>query len=262
MPEMSDFGSEEYPLRCSALPTLPRCTWRATMLHLGLISDDSGKAADTGSAVHRAVEVWHKEKDVAGALAAVRAHLSDFPQADLDEVRLHFTPYANDPRNAECDLVHNELPVKFRLPPHESDPTGSPIFVRGTLDQIRRERGQLFLWDVKTSQKDGWTLAHEHALQLAAYCRGASETLGVTVYPGGIIRTRGYRTRGAPPAETRPPGVFFGAPFATHQIDALLESVRLAVAQIRGGSVQLGPGEWCSYCPAMGLDSCLPMLEG
>lgn len=230
------------------------------MLHLGLISDDSGKAADTGSAVHRAIEVWHKEKDVAGALAAVRAHLSDFPLADLDEVRLHFTPYTQDPRNINCDLVHNELPVRFQLPPHDSDPTGSPIFVHGTLDQIRRERGQLFLWDVKTSLKDGWVLAHEFSLQLAAYCLGAAKTINQTVYPGGIIRTRGYRTRTAPPAAQQPHGVFFGAPFSLHQIDALLESVRLAVAQIRSGSVQLGPGEWCQYCPAMGMDSCLSML--
>lgn len=257
---LSDFGSAAHPLRCSALPLLTRCNWRAVMLYLDLLEDRSGAAADTGSATHAAVEHWHQHGDTQAALDSVRAGLAKFPLAELDEVRLHFTPYTLDPRN-RVRLVVNEMPVEFTLDPADRDPTGLPIHVRGTLDQIRRgPDGRLYLWDLKTSKKDGYTLLHEHALQLAAYCVGAASKLNETVYPGGIIRSRGWRTRGCDPT-TAPAGVFFHAEITPDVIPLLLDTVRESVASIRAGEITVGPGDQCSYCPAGGLASCLSRLQ-
>lgn len=257
---LAEFGTEAFPLRCSALPLLTRCHWRATMLFLGLADDTSGEAADSGSGTHHAVEHWHKHGDMQAALDDVRRNLHKFPLADLDEVRLHFTPYTLDPRN-RVTLVANELPVKFTLSPADRDPTRQPIHVKGTLDQIRRgPDGRLLLWDLKTSKRDGMSLLNEHAFQLAAYCLGAAQELGEPVHPGGIIRSRGWRTRGCDPT-TAPSGVFWHAEFTLDQINVLLDTVRESVASIRSGEITTGPGDHCNYCPAGGLSSCLTRLH-
>lgn len=263
MKDVSEFGTDAAPLRCSALPLLVKCGWRATMLHLGIVDDSSGEAADTGTAVHAAVEHWHKSGDTRAALDSIRARLGEFPLADLNEARLHFEPYTLDPRNApsRVRLIANELPVQFNLAPSDRDPTGRPIVVTGTLDQIRQgPDGRLCLWDLKTGRRDGWAMLHDYALQLAAYCVGARAKLGKEVHPGGIIRSRGWRTRGCDPT-TEPPGVFFHSVFGVEDLDALLDAVREAVASIRSGTLNVGPGEHCSYCPSGGLQSCLPKLR-
>lgn len=256
----AELASEKQPLRCSSLPLLVRCNWRAVMLQVGLLTDDSGQAADTGSAVHRGVEVWHRTGEVEQAFVAMRDSLKDFPLADLDEARLHFEPYVEDPRN-QVTLVANELPVTFALAPHASDLTGQPIYVKGTLDQLRRgPDGRVYLWDLKTGRKEGWDMIHEYALQLAAYCVGAAEVLGEVVHPGGVIRSRGWRKRGVVPADA-PAGVFFHCPFGVDDLQLLLDDVRLTIAQVRGGEVQPRSGDWCSYCPAGGLSGCLAILK-
>lgn len=256
------YGTEDRPLRCSALDSLVRCHGRALLFHIGLITDESGAAADTGSATHAAVEHWHANGDLQEALDHVKRNLPKFPRADLDEVRLHFTPYTKDPRNqpGRARLIANELKVQFTLDPSENDPTGLPIHVTGTLDQIRRgPDGRAYLWDLKTGSPTGYAMVHKHAFQLAAYCLGAAAAIGETVHPGGIIRSRGWRTRGCDPT-TAPGGVFFHATFAVEHIPFMLDRVRESVAAIRSGDLTVGPGDDCEWCPAGGLQGCVPQL--
>jgi RecB family exonuclease len=261
MTDLSLFGTAEHPLRCSALPSLVRCPWRAAMLFTGMIQDSSGKAADTGSAVHAAVDSWHGNgQDFAAALRAMRERIEEYPLADFGEAELHFRPYCKDPRNARAEIVQREKKVAFSINPAEGDPHG-PIYLRGRLDQIRRgPDGRLYVWDLKTGNPEGWVMVHEHASQLAAYAVGATLTLGEEVHPGGVIRTRGWRKRGVDPA-SEPDGVFWHAPFDFEGALLILDTVRETVKLLRQGNVTLGPGEHCRFCPAMGLDTCVPKLR-
>lgn len=259
--DMQNFASESYPLRCSALPLLVTCPLRASLMFSRMLTDESGKAADTGSAVHKAIEVWHTNgQDARDALKSMEAAIADYPLADLHDAALHFRPYIADPRNIEAEIVVVEKKITFALSPAETDETGKMIYVTGTLDQIRREHGRCYLYDVKTGQKyDGWTMMHTHALQIAAYCVGATQCLGYDVLPGAIIATRGYRKRGV--QEVDPPGVFYQFAWGLPECHRLLDSVRHTVADIRSGRISIGPGEHCSFCPARGLDTCLPLAR-
>lgn len=255
MRDLISFGTAEYPLRCSALPLLIRCPLRAVLLHMRYATDSSGKAADTGSAAHKAVAVWHTNgRKYAAAVKAMKEALADYPLADLHEAELHFRPYTEDPRNQTAEVVAVEQKVSFTLDPAENDPTGELIHCTGTLDQLRSEGGRVFLWDVKTGMSEGWEMSHDHALQVAAYAVGAG------VEPGGVIRTRGYRKRGVKAAEA-PPGVFWPALFDRAGADVLLGGVRAVVARVRAGGGWAGPGDWCGYCPAGGLELCVPKLK-
>jgi hypothetical protein len=232
------------------------------MLHLSALNNTGGKAADTGSAVHRAVEAWHRNgQNYEGALDVMAASKGDYPLADLNDARLHFRPYTEDPRNINAEIVAIEQKVQFTITPSVDDPTQAPIVIQGTLDQIRRVGGALSLYDVKTGERiDGWTMMHAYALQIAGYCIGATGLFGEPVHPGAIIRTRGYRVRGVK-AHTEPAGVFFEYAWGLPQCELLMDAVRNVVSAVRSGRVWPGPGDHCSYCPAKGLDNCLPRLH-
>jgi hypothetical protein len=220
------------------------------MIYLQTLDDSaSSKSADTGSAVHKAVSTWHDTLSVTASLAAMKGGVSEYMQADLHDAELSFRPYAADPRNAiKCET---EKKVTLTLPAWPGDDCG-PIYVRGTLDQIRDGR----VWDVKTGKAlTGWDMVHEHAMQLSAY------TLAAGLEPGGFIRTYGYRVRGAGRPEDKPDGVFWESPWTQADCVSLLDAVRIAVAHIRAGDISLGPGSHCGYCPARGLDNCLPLLR-
>ena len=132
--------------------------------------------------------------------------------------------------------------------------------INGTLDQVRRDvTGVCRIWDIKTSMKGAWEIAHGYAYQLAAYAMGASALLCEPVEPGGFIRTRSYVKRGVLPGAS-PDGVFIEVPWRLADATRILDGVRLVVAQIRSGYFWLGPGDHCSYCPAGGVQSCLPKL--
>jgi hypothetical protein len=232
------------------------------MLYTAEFGDSAGQAADTGSAVHKAIAAWHRNgQDYPAALAAMRDAITEYPLADLHDAELHFRPYTKDPRNIGAEIYAVEERVIFSLAPASFDPTQEEIVVRGTLDQLRFRDGQLYIDDVKTGKrKNGWDMMNHYALQLAAYAVGATKCCGQTVLPGAIIRTYGYRVRGADRPETEPGGVFFNYTADLAQCDALLNAVRIAVAMIRLGQPWASPGEHCGYCPALGLDNCLPRL--
>src|SRR4051812_23628872 len=59
---VDDFGSAARPLRPSQLGHLVLCHWRGLARELDMLDNDSGKAADTGSAVHFAVAAYHRKE--------------------------------------------------------------------------------------------------------------------------------------------------------------------------------------------------------
>lgn len=232
--------------------------------------DEGGTPAQTGSLTHAGVAAFHKEKGgleirKKAAWDAIAKFKSGFPLADLDETRLFITPYMDDPRNIHAlfakwsdgeDAV--EKGVEFTLPAHRMDPTGAPIYVQGTFDQIRMVNGVPRVYDLKTGKKTGWEMIHDYAVQLAAYTYGARQVFP-DAEPGYIIRNYGYRVRGANlPA---PDGIFWSMPFKWNAIDILLDKVRLEVALIRIGEINFNPGPHCTYCEFEGLTGCLPRFE-
>ncbi len=258
MADLRNYGDRDHPLRPSSLDALTRCPLQAALKFLG-DSDTSGAAADTGSMTHAAVAAWHNnDKSVEAALTAIADSQDRFPLGDAKEAARFFTDYESDPRNQDAKVVAVEYPVECMLPAHPSDATKQPIYIRGTLDQIRETPDGLKVFDLKTGAPDGWRMIHEHAFQQSAYAICATQTFGVPVAPGALIRAQGYRKRGGPPPQDAPPGVFFWMPWSLDDCYLLLDSVRLIVAQLRAGIVPFGPGTHCSFCPQKGIDTCLP----
>lgn len=224
--------------------------------------DEGGPAAQTGSAVHEGVAQFHRMTGDTlanrrkGAWDAIAAAMNKFPLADETEVRLYITPYMNDPRNIDANLVAIEMQVDFTLDPHPLDSTGELIYVQGTLDQVRAHGGLNKVWDLKTGKKTGWELIHDHAIQVAAYTVGARQGLNCpTIEPGGIIAANGYRKRTVD--SQSPDGVFYSMPYQGHDIPLILEAVQFVVANIRNGHANFGPGPHCTYCEYKGLAGCL-----
>jgi hypothetical protein len=189
----------------------------------------------------------------------MRAAVGSFPQADLDKAAAYVTAYTKDPRNANARIVENERKVYLTLPPSKWDPTGKPIHVEGTLDQLREENGVLYVWDYKTGAPGGWEMVHSYAYQLCAYSLAASQTLGRECRIGGIIRARGYFIRDVLKPEVSPDGVFFHVTTTPAQATLMMERLKLIVAGIRAGSPLYGPGEHCRLCPHGGLGQCLEL---
>lgn len=255
-------GTEEFPLRASSLQMLVRCPLRALLMLAQMAEDQSGPAADTGSTVHGGVASWHKTQDAEEALRVMRSlAMAEHPLADIEDAESQFLAYALDPRNKNAKLALVEQKVSFDLAPATWDSTGKPIRIIGTLDQGRIGLdGVVEVWDVKTSKKGGAQLLNEHAIQVAAYVIGMELHLKRPCRPGGIIRTRTYQKRGVDPRSS-PDEVFWELAWKRSHCDRLMDGVRNAVAMVRRGEVFPGPGEWCTWCPARGLDFCLPMYE-
>jgi hypothetical protein len=256
------FGGPESPLRPSQLDKLVKCSvW--PILMIGEPEDGGGKAAQTGSAVHEAVAAYHLEPDLSKRIqagqTALAAALPKFPLADSTEARLFLTPYMADPRNLYTRVVAVEQRVGLTLPPHPTDPTGAPIVVRGTLDQIREENGRLVVCDLKTGSPSGWQMVHDYAYQQSAYVLAARASGFPEAEPGYLIRCQGYRARTA--ALPSPDGVYWWCSWSVDDCHLLLERVRLEVARIRSGEVQFGAGPHCSYCPHGGLQGCIPRAK-
>ncbi|AMV28825.1 PD-(D/E)XK nuclease superfamily protein [Gemmata sp. SH-PL17] len=251
-------GSADKPLRPSALAWLIKCPVKVVLMLDEL--DEGGPAAQTGSMVHAGVEAFHAEPDatkrVAAAVAAMHGAAGKFPLADPTEARLYLEPYLLDPRNENAAVVALEHKVALVLPPHDLDPTGLPIHIRGTLDQIRDENGRLLVCDLKTGQTTGWQMIHDYAYQQAAYVLAARASGFPAAEPGYLIRAYGYRARGA--KLPSPDGVQWWLPLDVAACVALMDRVRLQIALIRRGEIDYGPGTHCTFCPLKGLDSCVP----
>ncbi len=260
MRDLRDFAGPESPLRASRLVYLVRCAGRELMTYLLDPTEGSGPAADTGSAVHKAVAAWHRNghRD-SDALGAMRSAIVEYPLADLHDAELSFLPYARDKRNREEEVVLVEARVDFTLPPWPSDPTQAPIHIQGTLDQVRRRGGILVCMDLKTGKPEGYDMMLDHEAQLAAYAHGATRMLGEFVGMGAIVRTRGYRTR-ANMSVVSPPGVFWWYTIPDNGA-SILDTVRYRVAEVRSGARWLSPGAWCQFCPHGGREKCIPKMK-
>jgi hypothetical protein len=257
--KLATFASPEAPLRASALSWLIRCPVKS-VLDLYADTDDGGPAAQTGSVVHAGVEAFHLEPDgakkIGAAVAAMQRAAGEFPLSDPTEARLYAEGYVADPRNEKAEVVAVERKVLLTLPPHDLDPTGAPVVIRGTLDQIRREGGRLVVCDLKTGKGTGFSMIHDYAYQQAAYVLAARASGFPDAEPGYIIRCYGYRERSA--KLPSPDGVYWWLPFDVAGAEQLLDRVRLQVALVRRGEIDFGPGPHCTYCPQRGLDSCVP----
>lgn len=267
------FADRTNPVRCSKLASICKCSARIYMLGLDHNDDDElgGPAAQTGSLTHKGAEAFHKTQDKpldyrkGAAWDAIQQHASTFPAADIDEVRLFITPYMDDPRNINANCVKVEWSMEnetaFFLPPHELDPYQAPIWVRGTIDQIRLVNGIPYIYDIKTGKKTVWEMLHDYAIQIAAYTYGARQNGFPNCEPGYLIRTMGYRSKAAAMEMPTPNGVFLAAPFTGDKLDTILEGVRFHVAMIRIGHIQVSPGPHCTFCEHGGLTNCVPKLE-
>lgn len=258
------FADAEHPLRASSLPQLIGCPMRQVLLDAGMLSDESGPAAQTGSLLHAYAATWHgngkNESEAATRVDASAA--TEFPLADPDAARRWFAAYTRDPRNTRAVLAGCEQSVTLTLPPADHDPTGQPVCVRGTLDQIREEDGGFRVWDLKTGRPTGLVMLDSYALQLAAYTLAAAQWLGVDrMLPPGVIRLQGYDAKGCDPS-LAPPGVFFQSVLSWERCQMLCDEVRNVVADIRSGRVDIRPGFSCStICPARGTQTCLALGE-
>lgn len=250
-PQLKDFGAVRAPLHASGLDSLVRCPWNIVMEYLFGRNDESGPAADTGSACHAAVAAWHLlGKDAAAAVEAMALKAGKFPLADLDEAAALFLLYANDKRNREADVVAVEREISFLLPACSEDPTGEAVHVIGQLDQVRRVNGKLLVYDIKTSKRPGRELMDAHQYQVAAYCLGASWLFGEPVGPGALICPRRY-----------PGEAYFPYQWTFDDARFVLWGVRRIVAAVRAGEVWNLGGMHCRYCPAGSTDNCVPKLR-
>lgn len=250
------FGTEAFPLSCSGLHRVMECPLSAYVQADGE-ERESGEAADTGSLVHFAASMFHgKAKgDARLSLELMAAIQNRYPAGSTDDAALHFYHYSKDERNLKAKIILNETKVKFQLSPAGDDPTQAPIFVNGTLDQVREtDDGRLVLHDIKTgSALWGKQMLTHHALQLAAYMVGATQLLQRPVEQAAIIRTADY-IKGGP--------VFWWTPYGLPQAAAMLYGLRQIVAQIRMGNIWITPGAACRFCPLGSPADCVPRLTG
>lgn len=259
-----------YSPRASSLEGLARCAG----LHViraaeGLMgSDRSGAAAQTGSAVGRVVELWHRQGEIGfdEALSAARSE-QGYADARWDDVREMALGYCADARNRGCVVPEwQEIEIRAEIPPAPEDPTGEPVVLVGHPDQIRRSPlGELRVWDLKSGMPDGQEMQHSHAWQVAAYAIAATATLGQPVLPGGLIRLRGYTT-GKPPSEA---AAHYPMMWSLEQCSRMMEAVAYEVAQIRRGTIVPRPGAHCRWCPGKNpalcperIDVAMGTLEG
>jgi hypothetical protein len=259
----ANFGDENHYLRCSHIDKIIRCPMRF-VLSMDIGDEElGGKAAQTGQLVHKAAAAYHHDtgdeyRKLQAGLKELESSLPLFPDGEKTEALIHFKHYACDPRNIEADCVLIEHEMRMKLKPHYSDNTGKPIYIRGTIDQLRKVNGQLLTYDIKTGKPSGWEMVHDHAIQQAAYVILCRES-GYDAKPGYIIRTYGYRARDA--VLPSPEGVFWTLPFTIKQCYHLIDRIRIVVANIRNGDIAYGPSPLCTFCEHGGLAKCQNKAE-
>ena len=138
MRDPREFATEAFPLRASSLPALVLCPMRSFLHFQGLLDDPGSAAAEVGTLVHEVVAGWHRNGfDRDAAVARAGDWRQRFPRlasaGRFDEALAHVGGYCGDPRN-QVRPVLLERPVSLALPPHETDPTGQPVILQGTLD--------------------------------------------------------------------------------------------------------------------------------
>lgn len=251
-------GSASTPIRASSLDDLYSCELFWLLRHM----DDYGSstAAETGTACHRAIELWHTGRSLREALVQTSMESTEEPRPfagyDEDTTARLVTAYTDDPRNHPREhVVAQELTVRLVLEPHPWDKTQAPIHISGRIDQIRGTGGLRRLWDIKTSTRTGEQILNSAAMQQAAYLVALQTSEWAPVHAGGIIRLRGYAPRKSTPPEEC--AVFFAYDLTIDAARALLDSIRLKVAALRAGEACISPGDWCRGCPDQSPGQCL-----
>lgn len=272
--ELREIATEQRPLSVSSLTSLGKCpgfhVFSDTRFEL---HDPYGsEAAQTGTAVGRMIELYHRGMAFRDALEQAHAEKeaaagSDrggatdrraFPLANMANAERWFHGYCDDPRNPQ-DIVIADLQerhVRATIPPAPEDPTGAPVVLAGHPDQVRRDSvsGVMSVWDVKSGTPAGICMLYEHAWQLSGYAVALTATLNEPVHPGGIIRVRGYGKRTA--KEPGSEDVFWHAPWTLEQARGMMDVVAQHVAWLRGGLIHLHPGNHCQWCPAGSPANC------
>lgn len=263
----TQFASVDAPLRASSLPSLLACPMRAVLLDAKLLGDEVGEAAETGSAMHAIAHEYHTTtKSVEQAIGDVTSRDGQkFPRADWPKAAKWSAAYCSDPRNRRDVALHSELFVSGAFDPAPHDVTRQLVYVRGTLDQIRRDQhGRYYVLDLKTGATQGMAMLDCYAAQLAAYTLMMQAALGLDddeVAPPAVARIRGYEGKGVDPTLS-PPGVFYPSEFSVAVCRQLIEEVTNVVADVRNGRVDFVPGFQCStICPARGSANCLQKFE-
>ena len=235
-----DLGTREHPLHASSLDALLRCPWFFVGRLMELWEDEPGEPAHTGIACARAIELWHRGKDLRAALEQTKVEafgerpfsLADWPTVDKIVAR-----YAADPRNAPDSVAKTEEKLVGEVVPG--------LWVVGRYDQIRRTGDRLLVWDLKAGRNpEPWS----YAAQLAAYSALAE------VEVGGLITLRDYVRK------TGVGSVFRPLALCPDACRVLLESVRLEVERLREGIVAARPCVACRYCRFGGPEECLRLL--
>jgi PD-(D/E)XK nuclease superfamily len=259
--DLALFGTKEWPLHPSGMRGIVVCPWRAVMRFLAEGGpEESGQAADTGSAMHKAAAAFHKGGDQADSIQVMRDHSTEYPLADLVEAAQLFLDYSRDDRNRTANVVLCEERVDFSIAPAAEDKTQARIEVEATTDQVRFDGYRHKAWDIKTSKRDPTELLAESWFQMAGYCIGASVKLSmlqgktVIVEPGGIITPRRYKDD---PSTSK---VFHHHNFKFDWVEQLLLPVRKTVAAIRNGEVWHVPNADCRWCHQKTPDVCFPKL--
>lgn len=255
------FGSVAMPLRPSSLHRLVACPMSA-FLTWSPPGENSlgGKSAQTGNLVHAAVKIYHQTAgDVRAGAEALAAARAEFPDGDVKEAEKIFAAYVADPKNQAAQVVWAEQPVRVEIEAAPGDPTGEPIIVEGTLDQVRRDADGfpgLSVWDVKTGDYLSSTeIVDEHRVQQACYVLAARETLDPSIVPGGIIYTPAYaKARGR---------VFLPLKMTVETCRMLLLNVAHSVSLIRRGVPLYRPSaDACRWCPVRPYEQCSSQFHG
>lgn len=261
-PLLGVFATEAHPLRPSRVARFVACPMSVCLS----FPDEEGlgnRAAQTGNLIHEGVKAFHlqsgsPEARVEAACLALEAAREKFPGGDPEKGGKILRSYATDPENFTARVRWVEQPVRLTLPPDPSDPTGLPVVIAGTLDQVREDTdGTLRVWDLKTGDRlDGPDTLLEYTIQQAVYTLAARASLDPKVMPGGLIYTPGYLKGG----KTRK---FLPFEFTIRDAEDLVAVVPLFVAGVRAGKPLPHPSvvgcDWCDHRP---FPKCLGTFRG
>lgn len=250
---LEQLATKDHPLRISALTGLSQCPLITTVKAMKIIQDTgSSQPADTGSALGRAIELYHCGELPETAFKRVTAERNGlgglppkFALADLATVMQIFEHYVKDPRNLPHSAKNCELEVRAVI--------AGDIHLKGHLDQTRVARdGVDEVWDVKNGQPSPEKMIGEYAWQQCGYVVAYHQTTGREVRHGGLIRTRSYLQ----PSQGDP---FVQTGWTLEQCYRVLESAAFIIKNIRAGKVPATPGAHCSYCAIGDPVKCLEM---
>lgn len=255
MKDLRLFGTEAFMLHPSHLRNLLICPLRVVMEYLSPGEGRSGPAADTGSAMHAAAAAWHLGANVAEAIAEMTRRSAEYPLADLGDATNLFLCYAADERNSSAKVLYVEEPIRFNIAPSPNDPTGQPICVVGTCDQLREDERGLMVVDLKTSKLDPMDVMAGSTHQIAAYVVGMSVRVGRPVERACLVMPRRYT------ANLSQSPVFWHFAWRFRDAEAILDGVRDEVARVRSGKLRHMPTSECRWCALRSPDVCLPQMQ-